>query len=268
MPDLIVIDDDTPNDVPFDPRYSRGAVPRDFAVDPPEMFADPSGIQLIPRSEWDARIDEQTQAESSLEHVYRRAGWKNLDQNGHGYCWMYSVTGTVMVCRSRDNQPHVRLNPHAGAAIVKRGADEGGWCGLGAKFVREVGAAVEGAGPGQWPLHSRNLKYDTPATRAEMAKHRISEDWVDLARPVYDQNLTFEQVASSLLQNNPCAVDFNWWGHSVCAVRLVRVEAGSYGLLILNSWLNWGDRGLGVLRGTKALPDGAVCTRSATVSPT
>jgi hypothetical protein len=166
-----------------------------------------------------------------------------------------------MISRMRDHLPLVRLNPHATAAIIKGGRDEGGWCGLSAKFARENGYAVEGDGPGQWPLHSRNLKYDTPAMRASMALHKITEDWVDLTRDVYDQQLSFKQLATCLLCNNPCPVDFNWWGHSVCAIRFVRIEKGSYGILILNSWKNWGRHGLAVLQGSKARPDSAVCTR-------
>lgn len=262
MPNDIIIDDSTPAGVTHDPQFSRGAVPRDFSVDPPAMFADPSGIQVIPRSEWDARIDEQEAQQSSLEHVYLRAGWPNLDQNGQGFCWAYSVGHTLMVARARDNQPYVRLSPHGVACKIKGFRDEGGWCGLSAKFARETGYPSEGV----WPQQSMSRSNDNAATWADAAKHKITEDWVDLARPVYDQNLTFDQVATQLLLNNPCAVDFNWWSHSVCAVRLVRVEAGSYGLLILNSWLNWGRRGLAVLSGSKCLPDGAVCTRSATVS--
>lgn len=182
-------------------------------------------------------------------------------------CWTYSTGHALMLQRLRDNQPLVRLNPHATAAIIKGGRDEGGWSGLSAKFAREVGYAEEGTGSGQWPLHSRNLKYDTPELRANMAKHKVVEDYVDLTRSVYDQNLTFDQLATQLLLNNPCPVDFNWWSHAICAVRLVRVERGSYGILILNSWSGWGRFGLGVLQGSKSIPDGALCVRTSTISP-
>jgi hypothetical protein len=72
-----------------------------------------------------------------------------------------------------------------------------------------------------------------------------------------------------LLLNIPCAVDFNWWGHSVCAIRLVRVEAGSYGLGIDNSWTDsWETKGYGILRGQKAVPDGAIAVRTTVASET
>lgn len=267
MPDFYkgaipILDDSQVSAEPFPVGVGRGYVPRDLAVDPPTMFsALPSAIVLIPRSEWDARFDEQEQQQSSLEHLFLRGGrpaFVNLDQDGDGYCWSYSVGHAIMLDRLKGNQPLVRLNPHATAAIIKRGRNEGGWCGLSAKFAREHGYAVEGDGEGQWPLHSRDLRNDTPALRAAMAMHKVSEEFVDLTRDVYDQNLTVDQLATCLFNDQPGPVDFNWWGHSVCAVRWVRVEAGSWGLLILNSWLGWGRHGLAVLRGSKAIPDGAL----------
>ena len=266
-----IIDDATPPQELFDPMRARGLVPRDPAEPHDPMLAPPSLIPLIPRSEWDARIKEQDALQSSLEHIYLGGSggtpkFVNLDQNGNGYCWAYSTSQATMLGRLRDNMPHVRLNPHSVAAIIKRGADEGGWCGLSAKFLREHGVAVEGTGPGQWPLHSRDLRYDTPACRAEMARFKTTEDWVDISQNVWEQNLTFDQVASCLLGDQPCALDFNWWGHSVCGVRLVKVENGSYGIMILNSWKGWGRYGLAVLQGDRAIPMGAVCLRTSRAS--
>lgn len=243
-----------------------GLVPRDYSQDPQTMFAPPSGLKIIEESDWDAYYDEQEAMQSSLEHLYLSGpngepAFKNLDQNGDGYCWSYSTGHSIMLDRLRRNLPPVRLNPHATAAIIKRGRDEGGWCGQSAKFGRENGYAVEGTGPGQWPLQSRNLKYDTPELRAEMAKYRIEEEWVDLTQQLYDQNLTKAQVATCGLTNIPGPGDYNWWSHSVARVRWVRIERGSWGQLILNSWPSWGRYGLGVLRGNKAICDGALAIR-------
>jgi hypothetical protein len=249
-----------PGDVKF------GLVPRDYSVDPEPMFAQPSEMELIPESEWDARYDEQEATQSSLEHIYLSGpggapAFVNLDQNGHGYCWAYSVGQSIMMDRLRRNLPLVRLNPHATAAIIKGGRDEGGWCGLSAKFGRENGYAEEGTGPGQWPLHSRSLQYDTAQLRAEMAKRKIEEEWVDLTKQVYDQNLTMAQVATCGFNNIPGPRDYNWWGHSVCGIRWVRIERGSWGQLILNSWKNWGRHGLAVLRGSQAVCNGGLAIR-------
>lgn len=243
-----------------------GYVKRDYSVDPESMFAQPNEMDIIDSSEWDARFDEQNKLESSLEHIFLSGpngtpAFVNLDQNGHGYCWNYSVGHSMMMDRLRRNIPLVRFNPHAGAAIIKGGRDEGGWCGLGAKFARENGMAVEGTGPGQWPLHSRNLKNDTPQLRAEMAKYKIEEEWTDLTKQVYDQNLTEAQCATCGFNNIPGPRDYNHWGHSVCGIRWVRTEKGGWGQLILNSWLNWGHYGLAVLTGSKRICNGGLAVR-------
>jgi len=244
-----------------------GLVPRDYSTDPEAMFSPPSDMVLIPESEWDARFDEQEELKSSLEHIYLSGpngtpAFINLNQNGHGYCWFYSVTHSVMMDRLRRNLPLVRLSGHSGAAIIKRGRDEGGWCGLAAKFAREHGIAPEGSGPNQWPVHSRDLRHDTPAMRAEMAKYKLDEEFVDLTRSVYDQNLTRAQLATTGFNNIPGPGDYNWWRHSVCRMRWVRVERGNWGQLILNSWPGWGRHGLGVLIGNKAVSNGALAIRS------
>lgn len=268
-----LIDDSTNPDLYMDPiidgeKKLRGLVPRDYTIDPPEMFAPPTEIQLIPRSEWSARIKEMEETKSRLSDLRMIA--KNggpipsLDQNGDGYCWSYSTGSCSMLVRARDNQPYVRLNPHAVAAIIKKGRNEGGWCGLSAKFLREYGIPSEE----YWPGHSRALSNDTPAMRENAALHKVIEDWVDLAASLYDQNLTFEQMMSCLLMRIPCALDFNHWSHSVCGVDPVEIEPGSFGPRIWNSWTDsWGDMGMGVLRGSKGIPDGALAIRVAGLSP-
>ncbi len=233
-----------------------------------EMHAAPSDMKIIPQADWDGWYDEQEAKQSSLEHLFLSGpggapAFVNLDQNGHGYCWAYSVGSAIMLNRVASHQPMVRLNPHAVAAIIKGGRDEGGWCGLSAKFAREHGYPSAEF----WPGHSRSLSNDTPAMRQNAALHKVTEDWVDLTRNVYDQNLSVPQLVTALIQCHAGPVDFNWWAHSVCAVRWVRIERGSWGLLILNSWLGWGRHGLGVLRGQQAIPNGALTIRVTGASP-
>jgi hypothetical protein len=254
-----ILDDETDNDKWFPKDKGRGL------VEPPagkgkEMSAPPSEIKLITQSEWSDRIKEKEAKKSRMKDIGHYI--ENINQGQVGYCWAHSNAHCVAFNRAVSNQPYIALSAYMVAAIIKKGRDEGGWCGLSAQFLGEYGIAPEGDGPGHWPLHARNTGRDTPAVRAEMAKYRSNETWIDLTTQVYNRNLTAAQLASCLFGNNPCAVDFNWWGHSVCAVRLVRVEAGGYGLLILNSWKGWGRHGLAVLRGDKAVPDGAVCIRT------
>lgn len=254
-------------DILFEKHQTFGLVPRDYSEYPEEMFAPASEMDLIPKDEWDARYDEQEATQSSLEHLYLSGPngsprFVNLDQNGHGYCWAYSTGHAIMLDRLKQNLPLVRLNPHATAAILMNGADRGAWSGLSAKFAVEHGYAEEGDGPGQWPLHSRNTRNDTPELRESMAKYRVAEEWRDLTRQAWDQKMTTAQLATCGFTNTPAPSDFNWWGHAVCQIRWVRIEPGSWGPLILNSWKGWGRHGLAVLRGNKAIANGAVAIRS------
>lgn len=262
MPDFI-IDDSTSNDVIFDPQYMRGGEPRDFNISPIEMFDAPSTIPLIPRHEWDARIEEQERLQSSLEHI--RATMANgqhmesLDQNGQGYCWAYSTTVAHMFARAVANLPYKRLSAHAVGCKVMGFRDRGGWSALSAQFIRENGVPdVE-----HWTEKSMSQSNDNPRTWENAKKHLTGEYYADLTRPVHGQNLTFDMVASCLLQNIPCAVDWYWWGHAVGVIRLVKVERGAYGLKAINSWTDrWGDRGMGVITGDRMIPNGAIAIRT------
>src|SRR5206468_3151790 len=135
------------------------------------------------------------------------------------------------------------------------------------------------------------------ASLANAALHKVTAGWVDLASAPYDRNLTFDQVGTLLLSNVPVVSDYNWWGHSVCAMDLVNGTqmrdntrdpssgkkaalrvfdeiwgmndpvTGGYGVRILNSWGDgWSDHGMGLLSSSKAVPNGAVAPRVVTAS--
>lgn len=267
---VINADDHLPSDVMFPAHASFGLVARDYDEFPEAMFAAPSEMGLIPESEWDARFDEQERLKSSLEHIYLSGpngtpAFVNLDQGQEGYCWIYSVGHSLMIDRLKRNLKPVRLNPHSVGAIIKKGANQGGWCGEGADYVTRIGMAPEGTGQGEWPKWSRDIRrLDTPAMRESMARFKIDEQWTDVTRRVWDRNLTMAQVATSGFNNLPGPRDYHWWGHSVCGLRWVRIERGSWGQLILNSWRNWGRHGLAVLRGNKAICNGGLSIRSTT----
>jgi hypothetical protein len=247
--------------VPPNP-LATGAVPRDFSVQPVEMRDDPGGMKLIPESEWAALYAAGEEAEDSLEHIYLRAAesgkFEFLDQNGFPDCWAHSTAHAIMIDRLKQNLPPVRLNAVAVATLMNQ--TNGGWCGLSMKFARENGFPVAGDGPGQWPYQSRRGR-DTPELRANMKLHRDLEDWYDLSRDVYDQELTKQQLATCLFNNCPSPSDYNRFGHSMLSLRWIPSLNGP---LTLNSWQGFGYHGLCVL--ANMTPDSSVALRASTTS--
>lgn len=255
-----IIDFDGPHtDLSHPKGVGYGYVPRDYNEFPQEMFAPPQQMQIIPESEWDARFDEQDATESSLEHIFLRGGkpaFVNLDQDGDGDCWAYSGGHAKMMADLRDGKPVARLNPHFIATYLRR--FNGGWCGASAKVLAEVGCCEVGDGAEEWPLWSHNTRLLTPERLAAAARNKTTEEWRDLTRPIHAQVMTTGMIATCGFNNIPAQEDFDWQSHSVCGIRWVRIERGSWGPLILNSWKGWGRFGLGVYRGRKAIADGAV----------
>lgn len=259
-----IIDDSTNMDTAIPvidgKRVMTGLIPRDLKTQGPVMVgAKPAEIPLIPRSEWSARIAEAVATKSQLSDIRNRADggkpFKSLDQNGQGYCWAYGTTAAVMLLRAKANQPYVRLSGHSVGCKVKGFRDEGGWGALSLDFIKQYGVAPVDA----WPEKSMSRSNDRPEMWAAASKFRVSEDWMDLQSPVYDRDMTFDQLATLLLNRVPVVCDFMWWGHCVVAMDLVEVERGSFGVRILNSWTdNWEDNGTSVITGNRATPDNAV----------
>lgn len=270
---MIIIDDDTNPDVYMVNR--RGLIPRDYSTHPVGYLGDKLcppmravDMPLIPRSEWSARIKEMEATKSRLSDIRRIAGpgqtrYKSLDQGGQGFCWAYSTGGAITALRALANLPFLRLSPHAVACKIKNFRDEGGWGAASLEYAIKYGYPDVSV----WPEKSMSRQYDNDNTWLNAARNRVSEQWMDMEPPVYDRDLTFDQFMTCLLNRLPVVSDFNWWGHSVCSLDPVEVEPGSFGARIINSWTDgWGDAGEAVLRGSKAIPDGAVAPRVVTAA--
>lgn len=244
------------NEVVDGETVSYGCIPRDESVQPRQMKA--VEFPLIPKTEWSTRIREMTETRSRLSDL-RMIGdagrpIPSLNQNGQGYCWAYSATMATMMLRLKVGSPYVPLSAHGVACKIKSFADEGAWGALGLDFISKNGAPSQSL----WPQGSMSRSHDTNATWADAAKYRVTKSWADLESPVYNRNLTFQQVMTLLLNRIPVVADYYWWGHSVCLIDPVEVEAGSFGVRLINSWGdNWSDRGTGVIQGEKAIPNGA-----------
>lgn len=245
------------------PQVATGAVPRDFSVDPVEMRDSPDQMKTYKRSagEWDAIFDEQERFESTLLHQFLRGdkpAFEHLDQGQFPDCWYHAPAQAFMLACMRDMQSIIRPNAVAGATLL--GRTNGGWSGLALKDMRDNGVPLMGDGPGEWPQWTRNRKYDTAEFRANRQKHKVLEDWYDLGRQVYDQELTADQIFTAISQNNPGSGDWNRFGHAMCIIGVVRIERGSWGPVVLNSWDQFGYFGVAILR--EMWPDNAVVLRS------
>jgi len=277
-----IINDSTSNDVLFPKEFGRGFdklqreqndgyIPKaSLSTDGSKIYlpqphgADPVEIRIYEESEWDALYDEQEKNQSSLEHI-RMRGDKgkpipSYDQNGQGYCWMYSSCSALTASRAKQNQPYVRFSAHAGAWVIKKGADEGGWTGLAGPFVEEKGLPTVK----EWPEKSMNGQtYNTAATWEVAKQYRPTETWIDMRAAAYDRTLARRVLATLLFNNIPCTGDYDWWSHSVGLLRWCRISAGSWGPLIWNSWTDsFGTQGMSKLEGSKAEHSGAIAFRT------
>jgi hypothetical protein len=263
---LPIIDDNSPSDTTHGHGFGKGYEPRDFKKDPLEMFAELStNFKLIPKSEYSARCEEQKREQSSLVHIRNRADdgkpIPSLNQGAFPFCWSHSSTSAFMIARAVANLSYVPLSAFSVACPVKNYRNEGGWCGQSFKYMTDVGVASQKF----WPQGMNNRSYHTQEMLGNAALHKITEGVYDVARQVWDQELTQDQIDTLLLSNVPMALDFNWWSHSVCGLAVVEVEPGDFGRVIWNSWGDsWSENGLAVLRGKKKLADGAVALFSTT----
>lgn len=247
----------------------RGCVPRDWKLAPPGYGGGVAGVNFPtpPKSIWSDLIKEQDETESSLDHIRDRGDngkpIPSLQQGQYGYCWAHSMVGAFTAVRARDHQPYVPLSAFAVAATIKGGRNQGGWGADALAFAYARGIPEQKF----WPQGNAHLSNGTKACWENAARYKPTEGWVDLDAPVYNRKLTFDQCAGLLLGNKAGILDFNWWGHSVCGLRLVEVERGSFGILIWNSWGDgWGDNGTAVLRGSKAVPDAATFIQTVTAA--
>lgn len=236
-------------------KKMHGLIPRNFQTHPVGCYAcaKPFDLDLIPESEWQARLDAQVANKSQLSDI-RNRGMNGSpiparDQNGRGYCWFHSGVSCNLLVRAVNNQPYVDLSAYSGACIIKNYRDEGGWGPEGIEWQAENGCASSQF----WPQQSVSRSNDTPAMRENAKLHRVTE-WMDLG------SRNKAQLVTCLLLNIPVVVDYNWWSHSVCAMDLVSINP--FRIRILNSWGDkWSENGAGILEGSKAIPDDAIAPR-------
>lgn len=243
------------------PKYGRGLDPSYKQPLIPGLAT--TFTETIPRSEWNDRIqymeENRMRLPDLVDDLKSRGKWNGprvLNQSQTNYCWINAPVHTIMLTRAKQGELYIPLSPASVGAKIKNFRNVGGWGSEGLKYIRERGVVPQSL----WPANAIDRRYDNEESDRARSHFKCHE-WYTL-RP-----RNFDQLASCLLQNIPVAIGLNWWGHEVTAVALLRTGENEYAILIDNSWgENWGDKGRGVLAGTKMLPDDAVAPRVVTAS--
>lgn len=207
---------------------------------------------LIPRSEWQSRIQEMEERKSRISDISIQAGLPCKDQDGTNYCWINAPVHCVEIVRVVQNQDMVLLSPASCGGPIKDFRNDGGWGEEGLRYIVEHGIVPVS----QWPANAIDSHYWTDANRNLALNYRVTEWWE--CRP---RNL--DEMVSLLMRRIPGAVGYNWWSHEVTACEPVWLD-GTVALRIRNSWgMGWGSQGFGILQGSRMLADDLVAPRVA-----
>lgn len=233
-------------------EYSRGYEQRDrqswpVASSPHSRAFD---LPLIPRSEWDDRINELEKQQATLRHVLERDAIPSLNQGQSNFCWAAAVNTGITAVRAANRQPYVSFSTASVAAPIKGFRNYGGWSGEALEYIIDNGICSTEC----WPSNAIERRYDNEQSRSNRKLHKVTE-WIDID---CRDDSCFDMVVTCLLLNMPVACGFNWWGHATCAIWPVRLGPGRYAIGHRNSWGNdYGEQGFFVLEGRKAVPDDA-----------
>lgn len=232
----------------------KGRIPRDYTREPLGSlgFAAPFAqkVKKIPRSDWPMLIEEKQKRRDRIKDMFDFHKMKVKNQAQTNYCWINAPVHAVELARCRANQGYVELSPASAGAVIKRGANVGGWGTEGVRWIAEHGLVPVS----MWPANEiRNWQSLNNQTQAERPKYRV-QDWIELTPR------DFEQVATLLLMSIPVCVGLNWWGHEVTLWDLVKLDGTDrFGCRFGNSWgTSWGENGQGILTESKATPDDGV----------
>lgn len=223
-----------------DAEYAYGATASAF---PQEL--------IIPRHEWQARIQEKDERKTHLSQIMRAAKLPAKNQGRTNYCWIFAPVHCLEIIRLIQNQPMVSLSPASAGAYIKNFRNVGGWGKEGLEFIADRGVCPSSL----WPDTSLSRSHATEENRAVAVDYRVTEWWE--LRP---RNLD-EQI-SLLLRNIPGAAGRNRWRHETTDLDAIWVD-GAVAIRGRNQWPNWGDDNYFVMQGNAMLADDLVAPRVA-----
>jgi hypothetical protein len=212
-----------------------------------EGFGSAFSGDIIPRSEWDDRIALLEKNKMRLSDLVRAKGRVSRNQSRTNYCWVFGAVAAVEAKMLVQGHDYISFSPASVGAPLVNYQNRGFWSTPAIRYLAEHGMVPTS----MWPDTAIDRRYDNAETREIRKFFKVTEWWELRKRD-------FDQLASCLLSLQPVAVGFNWWGHAVCALDLVKTGSNRYGIRIANSH---NDRDFIILKDGKEIPDDAVCPR-------
>jgi hypothetical protein len=225
----------------------RGLVVRDFKTHPLGYCSPVYAQPILSMSEIEDRVEVAKQEKARLSDVRKICGPNGgimpvRNQKNSNYCWYHSSCNGQMILRGKAGLPYIDLSAFSGAAQIKRGRNEGGWCQESVRWIAEHGTATSEF----WPQNSFDLRNVTPEMQANAMENRFTE--FEDGEP--GNKMLF---LTALALGCPVVSDFNKLMHSMLTLEIESIKP--FRIRGLNSWQqDWGPSGNGEFVET-SMPD-------------
>lgn len=197
-----------------------------------------------------AIIQEKRRTGGGLRKMLESMGLPPLHQARTNYCWINALIDALQIDLAKQGFV-VRLSPASAGAPMTGYRNVGGWVSRAIVWVKQHGVVPVDL----WPANAIDKRYDTAEVREARKKYGIAEVF-----DVPPRNM--RAIHSLLCRDIPVAGGYNWMRHAVTPIESVVLD-GQLGTLCRNSGYMRDSQGYTVLMGSRAIPDEAVCIRTA-----
>lgn len=239
--------------------YKRGAIPRKSIYGTVTGFK-PFGEEvdkLVDEDDY-RQVIEQAHEDQTFPVYHQHASWAppgfRWNQNGLGYCWIWSLAGCMMDRMAIEGRSTVLLSPVTMGRIVDW-KDEGNYLEEGIRGAQTYGLAEMSYTPDQ---HSLDYRHYKPGWEDNALLNRLGDVW-DLDNR--SKSVMIQHSVSVSRTGASLYIAYNWWGHALNCVGLRWDKSEKYNLVwvIRNSH---DEEDVIELTGTKGVPDEAYGIRS------